>query len=160
MTEELGDECRRALLEQYKLYVEMADRVSARRTQTNAFYISLLGALLAVVSVSAALSPSSGSVYTLFVVAAGVLGVLLCLLWRVNIRSYRQLNAGKFKVIHDMEEHLPFPAYKKEWEILNRGDEPRKYLLLTTVEQWVPVALAVPYLMLLVCGLQRLADAG
>ena len=31
------------LIEQYKMYVEMADRVSARRADTNKFYISLLG---------------------------------------------------------------------------------------------------------------------
>lgn len=32
------------LIEQYKLYVEMADRISARRAETNKFYISLLTA--------------------------------------------------------------------------------------------------------------------
>ena len=30
-----------ALLEQYKLYVEMADRVSARRGLTNSFFLTL-----------------------------------------------------------------------------------------------------------------------
>jgi hypothetical protein len=35
------------LLEQYNLYVEMADRITTRRAQTNRFYISLLSGLLA-----------------------------------------------------------------------------------------------------------------
>lgn len=40
------------LLDQYKLCVEMADRVSSRRIQTNQFYLSLLSALLAIVAFS------------------------------------------------------------------------------------------------------------
>ena len=39
--EKYGDKFQDHLIEQYKLYVEMADRVSARRAQTNRFYISL-----------------------------------------------------------------------------------------------------------------------
>ncbi len=38
------------ILEEYKLYVEMADRVSARRIETNKFYITLLTALLAILT--------------------------------------------------------------------------------------------------------------
>ena len=39
------------ILEQYKLYVEMADRVSSRRAETNKFYISILSGILAVLAV-------------------------------------------------------------------------------------------------------------
>jgi hypothetical protein len=39
------------LLEQYKLYVEMHDRISARRNQMNSFFISLLSGLLAFFSI-------------------------------------------------------------------------------------------------------------
>jgi hypothetical protein len=38
-----------AILEQYKLCVEMADRVSARRSLTNTFFLSLNSAVVAVV---------------------------------------------------------------------------------------------------------------
>lgn len=35
------------LLEQYKLYVEMTDRVSQRREQSNRFYVTLVAAIVA-----------------------------------------------------------------------------------------------------------------
>ncbi len=82
-----------------------------------------------------------------------ILGLILCLIWFINIRSYKQLNAGKFKIIGEMEEQLPFSCYKKEWEILGKGKESKKYLQLTRVEQYVPFILAIPYLLLLVYSL-------
>jgi len=45
--EEYGEQFKEHLIEQYKLYVEMTDRISDRRERTNRFYISLLSVLLA-----------------------------------------------------------------------------------------------------------------
>jgi hypothetical protein len=45
-----GDKFQDHLMEQYKICVEMADRVSVRRNQANSFYISLLSALIALLS--------------------------------------------------------------------------------------------------------------
>src|ERR1700730_14642081 len=91
------------LLEQYKLYVEMADRVSARRADTNKFYISLLTALLALLSIVIERNALPRFQNAIILVVA-VLGLVLCYVWIINIRSYRQLNSGKFKVIHEMEQ--------------------------------------------------------
>jgi len=52
-----------------------------------------------------------------------------------------------------MEQHLPFPCYDKEWEILGEGKEGKRYLPLTRVEQYVPFILTIPYLLLLVYSL-------
>lgn len=49
--EEYGDNFQAHLLDQYKLYVEMADRISARRVQINNFYTSFLSGLLAFLSI-------------------------------------------------------------------------------------------------------------
>lgn len=146
--EEYGDRFKDHLLEQYKLYVKMADNVSSRRGQTNMFYISILSGLLAVLSMW-----SKGSVFPIapnLVFLAAMLGILLCCVWSANIQSYRQLNSGKFKVIHVMEQQLPFPCYDKEWEILREGKEGAKYLQLTRVERYVPAVLAIPYLILII----------
>ena len=51
--EEYGEDYRAHLLEQYKLYVEMADRVSQRRDQSNRFYVTIVSALAAIVVVIA-----------------------------------------------------------------------------------------------------------
>jgi hypothetical protein len=112
--EEYGEKFHEHLLEQYKLYVEMADRISNRRGQTNRFYISLLSGLLALLSIVVGSHIFSDFQSVVFIVVA-ILGLALCILWNINIRSHRQLNSGKFKVIHEMEQHLPFPCYDKEW---------------------------------------------
>jgi hypothetical protein len=149
---EYGEAFKQHLLEQYKLYVEMADRITTRRTQTNRFYISLLSGLLALLSIVGSRNMFR-DFQTIAFMAVAILGLVLCTLWNVNIRSYRQLNSGKFKVIHEMEQHLPFPCYNKEWEILGEGKESKAYLQLTRVEQYVPFVLAVPYLLLLIYSL-------
>ena len=146
---EYGDKFYEHLLEQYKLYVEMADRVSSRRAQTNRFYISLLSILLALLSIVAGIGAFS-RILNIILLAVAILGILLCVLWWINIRSYRQLNSAKFQIIHEMEQHLPIAAYDKEWELLGRGKESGKYLQLTRVEQWVPFVLTIPYLLLLI----------
>jgi len=88
--------------------------------------------------------------------AIGILGIALCFVWIVNIRSYSQLNTGKFTVIHDMEKQLPYPCYDREWEILGKGADRRKYFQLTRIEQFVPLLLAIPYVLLLVYSLYTL----
>ncbi len=150
--EEYGKQFKEHLLEQYKLYVEMADRISDRRERTNRFYISLLSVLLALLSIAVGRNILDGFQTVVFMII-GILGLGLCILWNINIRSYRQLNSGKFKVIHEMEQDLPFSCYDREWEILVEGKEAKTYLQLTRVEQYVPIILAVPYLLLFIYSL-------
>lgn len=140
------------MIEQYKLYVELADRISDRRERTNRFYISLLSVLLALLSIVVGRNILDGF-QTIVFVTIGILGLGLCILWNINIRSYRQLNSGKFKVIHEMEQNLPFSCYNREWEILGKGEEAKAYLQLTRVEQYVPIILTVPYLLLFIYSL-------
>ena len=150
---EYGEKFNEHLLEQYKLYVEMADRISERRMQTNKFYISLLSGLLALLSILVTTEKFNQS---LVFIVVSMLGMALCILWHVNILSYRQLNSGKFQVIHEMEQHLPFPCYDREWELLGEGKEKSKYLQLTRVEKYIPLILAIPYIFLFLYTLASL----
>lgn len=138
------------LIEQYKLYVEMMDRVTERRGQTNTFYISLLSGLLALLSllVNKDNNLFSGDRSILLLILA-ILGICLCYVWYTNINSYKQLNSLKFKVIYKMESHLPFPCYYREWEILSE-DKNNKYRRLNKVEKFVPLILAIPYFCLFI----------
>ncbi|MCY4206762.1 MAG: hypothetical protein OXD29_02275 [Roseovarius sp.] len=54
------------------------------------------------------------------------------------IRSYRQLNTGKFSTLHELEERLTFPFFKREWEILEEGKKINRYWKLTIVETGLP----------------------
>ncbi|OLP20072.1 hypothetical protein BST81_02205 [Leptolyngbya sp. 'hensonii'] len=130
------------LLEEYKLYVEMTDRISARRIQASQFYISLLSALFGVIAIlieKKILPGSEGS----FLLLGSLLGVFLCFVWYVNINSYKQLNSLKFKVIEEMELHLPFPCYAREWQIEKKT---KQYQRLSKVEKYVPLSIALLYL--------------
>lgn len=141
-------------LELYKLYVELADRVSQRRVDASKFYITILSALLAVVPfvLDGGTPPD---VRRLVFLLLGLLGLLLCVVWVVNIQSYRQLNGLKFRVIHEMEEKLPFAPFAREWELLRAEAEGFRYRRLSRVEQWVPALLALPYAILVVLSLVR-----
>lgn len=143
-----------ALLEQYKLYVEMADRVTSRRAEANKLYVSLLTGLLALIAVVVDL-PTNEALQTAILLAVGVGGIGLCIIWQVNVRSYRQLNSAKYKVIQELEELLPFAGYKREWTIVN-DPKNRTYRRVTTVEQALPWLYAIPFLALLVYFLYHL----
>ncbi|MFF4209156.1 hypothetical protein ACFYZE_07305 [Streptomyces sp. NPDC001796] len=135
-----------AILEQYKLCVEMADRVSARRNLANTFFLSVNTAAVAAV---AALASHGLSTLSRWGIAAGLVILLAqCAAWWAMVRSYRQLNAAKYRVIGMLEERLPAFAYSRaEWVMLGEGRDWRRYLPLSHIEQWVPAIFALSYVL-------------
>ena len=77
----------------------------------------------------------------------------LCFVWWRIVQSYRQLNSGKYDVILAIEALLPLAPYATEWEALGRGEDPKRYLPLTHVENWVPKLFGLLYLLLFVAVL-------
>lgn len=121
------------LLDQYKLYVEMADRISQRRATANTYFLSLNSAILAFVGY---LSVKETGEYN-WMLACG--GLALSWLWRSLIISYSNLNTAKFKVIHQIEKRLPISPYEAEWDAMERGTNPALYKPLTHIERNVPL---------------------
>lgn len=134
--DEYGPSYRDHALEMYKTYLEMADRISERREKANSFFLAVNTALIALLAKDAFASSSAAprGLELLVPVAAGV----LCYLWYRIIRSYRDLNSAKFKVVHAIERQLPLRLYDAEWESVERGTNPRLYLPFTHVEKVVP----------------------
>src|SRR5437016_9333935 len=138
-------------LEQYKLYVEMADRISARRQTANSFFLTVNTALVALLGYLRTVQESSGVGQLYWLVAAA--GMVLAYLWYRTVRSYQNLNSAKFEVIHEIEQALPLRPYDREWEKVGRGKNPELYLPVTNVElrvPWVVLALHSVALVLLV----------
>lgn len=127
-------------MELYKLAVEMADRVSARRGNTNAFFVTVNTALLGFVS-TVQLDPS-------WPVAVG--GFVLSLTWAALIKSYRDLNSAKFDVILRMEDELPVRVYGDEWKKLKEDPKTlrERYAEFTKIEWIVPLVFAALYVVL------------
>lgn len=130
------------LLEIYKLHSELADRVSQRREGANRLYVSLLSGIL--ILLAAFLRYGTGAIPGwVILLVGGFLGVSLSASWYIVIRSYRQLNAGKFDALHELEEKLAYPFFKREWELLEEGEKVSKYWKLTVVETFLPIVFGV-----------------
>ena len=135
----MNESPRTELLEIYKLHAELADRVSQRREAANRLHLGLLSGL----SLFAGIFADFGNMESLnhFVfLAVGILGMVISSSWWVVIRSYRQLNSGKFKTLNELEDKIAFPFFRREWEILKKGTQRNTYWKLTTVETFLPIA--------------------
>jgi hypothetical protein len=141
---EPSDKYQAAILDQYKLYVEMADRISARRGLTNTFFLTLNTAIFTVIGVFWKEHTAAAKWLLAFplVVALGQ-----CVAWYWLVRSYRQLNTAKFMVVGALEARLPAsPYWRAKWKALGEGKDRSKYWPLTHLEQWVPVLFGLSYL--------------
>ena len=137
-SEDYGDNYHTHLLDQYKLYVEMADRISQRRDQANRFYAGLVSAIIALLVVMGRFGVS-GSSWSIALLAAGLFGASLSVIWFINLGSYRALNTAKFRVINRMESQLPYAGYTEEWDYLRPAEGPARYFQLTRIERYVPL---------------------
>lgn len=139
-----------ATLELYKLAVEMADRVSARRSSANAFFLTVQTAFVAVLGLAAPKIDALPWWASLAVVAAGL--ALSCSWW-LQLKSYRDLNRAKFAVIGTIEDQLPVRIYKDEWALL-RADSVSirrtRYQGLGVLERVVPIVFGCIYILLYV----------
>lgn len=133
---EMSEWERNTLLEQYKLYVEMMDKVSERRHQANSFFLTVNTILVTVLTSFLSLTQQSTTRYG-WVIVAAVAGIIFCLTWQRLIQSYNQLNKGKFKIIHLLETRLPARLFDAEWDALNQGDG-TVYKPFTRNEKFVP----------------------
>lgn len=139
---------RAEVLELYKLAVEMADRVSARRGSSNAFFLSVQTTFIALISFGFPKLAESPWWVSLSVALAGV---TLSATWWLQLRSYRDLNTAKFKGINKLEERLPAKIFADEWEALKSDPIPgwrKRYAELGTSERIVPLVFVVAHLVL------------
>jgi hypothetical protein len=73
--------------------------------------------------------------------------IALCYVWWRVVYSYRQLNSGKFAVIHEMERVMPMALFKGEWVAMGEGKDHKKYLPCH-VENYVPLCFGIMYILL------------
>ena len=139
------------LLEIYKLHAELADSVSKQRVTANRFYILVLSGLA--VLFSTFLQRKNGVPIGWLMLGFGAFGMLLASAWYIVIRSYCQLNSGKFQVLLALEEKLAYPFFKHEWELLGEGKDSKSYRKLTAVEARVPIIFGICFALLLLIGI-------
>ncbi len=140
------------LLEQYKLYVQSAENVSARRVASSRYLFALNTALVALYGIQA--TTLGESYWTLLV---PVIGVVASLLWSRIIKSHRDLNAVKFEIIHKFEKNFPAAPFEYEWQKVEEG-KGNLYNPVTRLEQWIPRAFMVLHLVLAIVILLAVLD--
>ena len=93
------------LIEQYKIYVEMADRASIRRMSINLFFLVTNIAIVGVMALGISRSSAELSLGLLVLPLLGLLAICYCW-WRV-VRFYRHTVNIKEQVIGALEKRLP-----------------------------------------------------
>ncbi len=147
---------RTQLLEQYKAYLTDVGNIGTRYTTANAFYISIISALLAILALAKkeeALERFDSILY----ITVPIFAILLCFVWRDTIDFYGATFKMKFAILREMEEELPFAIFAREEQLRQPGRR------ITTNERWIPFILAIPFAVLLIYGISqviRISPAG
>lgn len=140
------------LLEQYKLYVESAQKISERRLNSSNFFLAINSSLVAVFGI---VLSSFG--HHRWNAAIPLTGIFVSFVWLRLVKSYKDLNTTKFVVIHELETHLPAALFRHEWYVCGHGDS-KKYRPVTHTEQWIPVVFMAFYGILALYALCAQAD--
>ena len=142
---ELKEQDKKLILEQYKLMVDTADKASDRRSRNNQLYLSLTTFLISVASFLTQIGETQSWHYVIWI-GLSIAGGLICLLWYMNIRSFRQLNSGKYKVILELEKLLPAQPFQREWELLGEGQDNKRFIRFTKLEAYIPIILMILFM--------------
>jgi hypothetical protein len=125
-----GKNYKEHLFEQYKIFVDGIEKTSDRRQHTNDYFLAINTALISLIGLSFQIKIFDTSPWLKSLIA--LIGLVNCVIFWYLIRSYKQLNTGKFTVIHEVEKLLPLALYKYEWEVLGKGKDKSKYYLSLT----------------------------
>ena len=146
--ESYGESFKADLFEQYKLYVESAEKISERRVSANNYLLTVNAFLVTLYGLVAASRFNS-----IWIILVPFAGILIAYTWHRIITSYRDLNTVKFKVIHELERQMPAAPYDYEWRKAEEG-RGNSYHPLSHLESWIPIIFIVLYFLLaLLAGL-------
>lgn len=126
------------VLEQWKTCVEMANTVSQRRDVINNIFITLTASVLT-------------AMLTIKEAMLSIVGIAICIIWKVLIRNFKILNETKFEVINELEQLLPQQPFNDEWKKLSHK---QKYYDSTTIEAMIPCIMGVGFLIFGIVGYQ------
>lgn len=149
------------LFDQYRIYVELMDKVVDRRHATNTLFLTTNSGLVTFFVAVIALLPDLGLPFepleiALLAFVIATCGIILSILWFFLIQNYRNLSSRKFAVIHELEEHLPTRLFAAEWIGIQEGKGLSRYTPLTYLEKFIPIMFISMYLFVLVMSLSLL----
>lgn len=140
------------LLKEYELYVKIMDETSSRRQNANSFFLGLNSLIITIMGIFLNRSEAPFFISLLWLITTSLFGLILCLRWRYIIQEYKNLNSGRFLVIHLLEERLPAKLFKAEWDYLTGDPDNQKYGKLSVAEMQVPNTFMILYMLLFLIG--------
>ena len=143
---EYGESYRSDYLTMYQDYVASADKISERRHQANAFFLTVNTAIIGVTGYLAGDGKN-------LVWLAALAGILFSFTWKRLIASYRSLNTAKFQVIHQLEQRLPFAAYDEEWVQLEHGKNSSVHTPFSKIEAAIPFVFMLLHAVVLIVNI-------
>lgn len=94
--------------EQYKLFIESAEKNSDKRITQNNIYLTINLAFTSYISTQV-LDLKHNIIMT-------IIGILICIVWLCTINNYAKRNKVKFEIINESEYGT---LYKEEWKRIN-----------------------------------------
>lgn len=137
------DSEKQILLEIYKTYHDSIEKVAEKRQNTNSFFLTLNTGILELIGFL--FQKDAPVILKPLYLILPIIGIISGVFWLKLVNSYRQLNKGKFDVLYELEEQLPFDVYNKEWNKLGKGENPKIYKPLTSIEKFIPKTFIVLY---------------
>lgn len=146
---EYGEDYKNKLFNQYKIFLQMLDSLTHRRTIANNFFLSINTGLLAtfgLLTQSGIVSLESNGIWMLI---GSIAGILFSYSWFSTVKSYKQLSTVKWQIVLEIERKLPLKMHETEWKLLGEGNDRKKYWKLTDVERVIPFIFIGVYSILL-----------
>jgi hypothetical protein len=147
-----GNKYKDHLLAQYQLYVDSIEKISDRRQNANNYFLTINTVLFSVFSLMLKNNDCSSDVFLLELIFP-IIGIIFCVIFWYLIRAYKQLNAGKFEILHKIEEKLPISIYKSEWLILGEGKNKKLYYPFSHIELFIPWVFGFMYAIIAIFSL-------
>lgn len=136
------------LFEQYKIMVQSSDELSNRRSSVNKFYLTMNGAIFSATALISRhiqkLTDINAGILLIYLFLS-VIGILVNYVWSKQVRSYKQLSSGKFKIINMLEKYLKAAIFTTEWKALADGKDEKIYSAFTDNEIRIPKILIFTY---------------
>jgi hypothetical protein len=138
------------LLDQYKAYVGDLNSIGTRYTTAQAFYWTIVAALIALLAIKDLDKPLASYLKPGFVLVMCFIAAI-CYVWQMTSRHYRELFGAKLEILKQLERRGLYSIFQTEGELLKRGAD--KVPSLLAIERQVPFGLMCVALLLALIAL-------
>lgn len=124
------------ILAQWEVCTGLANAFSTRRDLYNNLFVTIDVALIAGISIFTETKT----------ILLSVAGMMISVIWILNIRYYRSVSKAKYKVILNLEKELPKAPFHDEWE---QYKSKRMFIEGTHIEMILPVLFVIVFISVL-----------